>query len=607
MFSAFSCAACELPFQATKDKQPVLLCCGHTACPACCAAFTIPGPPCCPVCKVDEPGDADHAQYLAISAKLLPLMDTLVEAQKKLLTAQHAIQSGIAKLRADAPGLADCYRSTVDTLIAGLCAQRDNTLDEFTTVCADRTKKLQAQADELEVSAGQLSACIAQGHAAAARAIPLGVDHALETTQSMLVLGQTALWLRVPAQLQILVCTEPVVCAVSGLSKLCLYEVDHARTIATGSGLTWFSRIAPNVFSVVCKDGDGLPAFWVTAADVFLRVSTTLEGNLAGHLESVEVIEPGKLQLTYAVDDEGVVEIVLSVSVCGVPVAGGPWLARSGCFAMGVHVATLPLAHAVGSRVLAFSTDGSLMVVLNKFTDHNLSVHRASDCSLIRFIGSRGTAPGCFLYLSGLCVTANDTLLVAEFGNQRIQEVTLEGTHVKFVVGGGLSNLALLAMHNDVVAAGMLDEGTRSTCVRLFSYTSGALLSQCGVPPCHEVFFPASGLHFTPDGKHLYVGDLLHGRLALVTVEGAFVRFIGMGVLGAGEKSITLTCTGDVVVADLYRHRMCVFSGDDGTMLRTWGTPGLNDGQFAKPRLLAVNGSRLYVLDRECARLQVFE
>jgi len=89
-----------------------------------------------------SPGLEEHAQHRAISAQFLPRPDTLA-------TAQHAVPSGIAP----------------DSISHFMAA-----VGEFSVVCAERTKVLQAQTDELEVSAGQLSACVAQGRAAAAQA-----------------------------------------------------------------------------------------------------------------------------------------------------------------------------------------------------------------------------------------------------------------------------------------------------------------------------------------------------------------------------------------------------------------------------------------------------
>jgi len=631
MCAAFSCPACELPFRLVVDEQPLLLRCGHTACAACCAAFAVSGPPCCPVCKADKPGGVfncaflrteapepatgcpaadrvamDHEHHRASSARLLPLLDRLAEAKQSLATAQPAVRGGLAELCANAPTVIERFRTTVDGVIARLSAYRDITIGQFTAVCAERAGLLHTQADELELSVGRLAACIAHGHAAVAQTSPLGVEQALEATQNMLVLSQTDLHVRVPTRLDIKVAPEAVLAAVAELSKLCLYEVDGSKTIASGDGSIAFSRRAPNVFSVVCKDGGGSPAFWVVANDVVVSV-TCVGGGLAGHLESVAVTKPGVLELVYAVDDEEVDALVLGVAVCGVAVAGSPWLVNVGCRARSVHVSTLPVQGNDGNRGLTLSADGSLMVVSNVST-HRLLVYRVRDGGLVRSFGGRGAAAGQFHNPFRLCMTATDSVLVADSGNVRIQEVTLEGAHVKYigvgVIAGGLFGMAA---HGDLVAAASFGS-TQAFCILLFSYTSGTLLRQFGTRGsgvgqfCH-----LTGIRFTAEGRHLVLADYRNSRVTVVTVEGALVRHIGVGVLAYRVSDVAVLFTGELVVSDTCNHRVCVFSGDNGTLLRSWGTRGRGDGHLLRPVALAVHGARLYVLDNETMCVEVFE
>ena len=636
MFSAFSCPACKVPFRQSKDEQPLLLRCGHSACAACCAVFAVPGPPRCPVCQAHDPGGVvnhalfqagapalasdsprsihmalgatDDDDHEAISAQLLPLLDTLTTAQHALAAVRDAAESGIAELCGNAPTVIGRFRHAVDVLVATIHAHRDSTIQEFTAVCANRTKVLQAQADELEVTVGQLSASVAQCRAAVSRAIPLGVHQALETARSMLVLGQRDLHLQVPAQLDILFLSEAVLAAVADMSPLRLYEVDGSKTIPTGGGLRTFKRRAPNRFSVNCRDSTGLPAVWVNAADVVLSVNSAGGAGLAGHLESAEVTEPGVIRLAYVVDDETTGEVELDVTVRGVEVAGGPWLVHSGFLARGEHVATLHIDVSAGLRGLTLTADGNWMLVSNIHT-HKLLVYRTADCSWVRTFGSRGERPGQFFLPGSLCMTAMDTVLVAESGNRRIQEVTVAGVHHRFIgLGVFDDSLCGLAVHGDTIAAGQCGY-TSSYRVVLFNYACGTLLRRFGmwgddIGKVRHV----SAMQFTRDGRHLVITDHPSGHATVMTVRGALVRHIGLGVLEVGMNAVALTCTGEVVVADSNNHRICVFSGDDGTLLRTWGTRGKGDGQFSDTiEVLAVCGSRLYVPDFYTARIQVFE
>ncbi len=53
-------------------------------------------------------------------------------------------------------------------------------------------------------------------------------------------------------------------------------------------------------------------------------------------------------------------------------------------------------------------------------------------------------------------------------------------------------------------------------------------------------------------------------------------------------------------------HRLGVYDGDDGRFLRWFGEPGEGVGAFNRPNGLAVHGDRLYVVERDNHRVQVF-
>jgi len=205
-------------------------------------------------------------------------------------------------------------------------------------------------------------------------------------------------------------------------------------------------------------------------------------------------------------------------------------------------------------------------------------------------------------------MTKENTILVADCSNKRIQEMTLEGGHVK-CIGVGVINEGVrgIAIHGDVVTVGKY-AGLTPDRIMLFSYTSGALLRKFGPLRGGEGRYPyVTGIQFTADGKHLIIADLSDERVSLTTVEGVFVRYIGAGVLGGGYKDVTFNSAGEVVVTDTSNRRVCVFSQSDGTLLRTWGANGTGNSQFNSPTALATSRNRLYVLDEHRARVQVFE
>jgi DNA-binding beta-propeller fold protein YncE len=65
---------------------------------------------------------------------------------------------------------------------------------------------------------------------------------------------------------------------------------------------------------------------------------------------------------------------------------------------------------------------------------------------------------------------------------------------------------------------------------------------------------------------------------------------------------------GDLYVSDGYGNsRVHVYSGS-GEYKFSWGSPGIDAGQFIRPHNIAVDANdRVYVVDRECHRIQIFD
>lgn len=99
------------------------------------------------------------------------------------------------------------------------------------------------------------------------------------------------------------------------------------------------------------------------------------------------------------------------------------------------------------------------------------------------------------------------------------------------------------------------------------------------------------------------------------TPEGEVVLTLGV----RGEKGTQLTQfnrptdvafapSGDIFVSDGYGNRRIVHFDKDGTAIKTWGTYGTEPGQFVLPHsIVSDSKGRLYVADRNCGRIQVFD
>ena len=66
--------------------------------------------------------------------------------------------------------------------------------------------------------------------------------------------------------------------------------------------------------------------------------------------------------------------------------------------------------------------------------------------------------------------------------------------------------------------------------------------------------------------------------------------------------------TGDIFVTDGYGNSRVHKFTPNGRLLLSWGEPGIDAGQFIRPHNIAVGpDDRVYVADRECHRVQVFD
>jgi len=238
-----------------------------------------------------------------------------------------------------------------------------------------------------------------------------------------------------------------------------------------------------------------------------------------------------------------------------------------------------------------------------------ITVYSTVDGSETVSFGGRGTGPGQFNQPSKLCITPRDTLLVADRGNQRVQEVTFSGVHIRDIgVGVFRGDIWGIACNEQHIAVTKFGSSTLPNRILVFNYSTGELLRQfAALGRGDGQIGLSSGVRFTPDNQHIIVADTYYNRrLSMFTVDGVFVKHIGMGVLRAGWCDVDFTADGRIIVADCGNNRVCIFAAD-GAMTLSWGTEGTSDGQFKYPTALAVSGDKLYVLDANSARVQVFD
>ncbi|WP_437758893.1 hypothetical protein [Sorangium sp. So ce1389] len=92
-----------------------------------------------------------------------------------------------------------------------------------------------------------------------------------------------------------------------------------------------------------------------------------------------------------------------------------------------------------------------------------------------------------------------------------------------------------------------------------------------------------------------------------------FVPLVGIGCATSPEQldrptNVAFGLDGDVYVADGYNHARIARFSESGEFLMEWGEKGFGRGQFDTPHgIVTDDEGRVYVADRENARVQVFD
>ena len=129
----------------------------------------------------------------------------------------------------------------------------------------------------------------------------------------------------------------------------------------------------------------------------------------------------------------------------------------------------------------------------------------------------------------------------------------------------------------------------------------GKLIAQWGA----GVFVMPHGISIAPDGK-VWITDVAREQVLRFSPEGRQELALGeQGVTGQdaghfGRPADVAFLPGRVLVADGYVNTRIAEYSADGTFLRDWG-------DFAIAHAIAVDERRIYVADRENARIQIFD
>ncbi len=124
----------------------------------------------------------------------------------------------------------------------------------------------------------------------------------------------------------------------------------------------------------------------------------------------------------------------------------------------------------------------------------------------------------------------------------------------------------------------------------------------------------AHSIRIDPEGN-VWVTDFREHVVEKYSPQGEALLTLGeRGRGGSGEKhfagptDVAFLPSGELFVADGYGNRRIVHFDAEGNYVNAWGEEGSGPGQFALPHaIVADSQGRLYVADRNNARIQVFD
>ena len=205
-------------------------------------------------------------------------------------------------------------------------------------------------------------------------------------------------------------------------------------------------------------------------------------------------------------------------------------------------------------------------------------------------------------------------LLVCDCSNHRVQRLSLTGEDLGSF---GLhkqhkwQSIRSIAAHGDLVAIGASDHCASpvNPAIHVHDLRTGEFIRSFasifrgggGASGCIGDYPP--GIRFSPDGSLILVTERDSPRLSLFTVEGQFVKHIGIGIPRKYyHNDVCYGSSGEIITTDAGNGRVCVFSADSSnSLVTTWCSPG-HFTHLGSPAL-ALAGPYLYLLANGCVKV----
>ncbi|CAI8056143.1 E3 ubiquitin-protein ligase TRIM71 [Geodia barretti] len=259
---------------------------------------------------------------------------------------------------------------------------------------------------------------------------------------------------------------------------------------------------------------------------------------------------------------------------------------------------------------IAVREEGEMVVV--ERSGHCLSII-SSGGEKLSSIGNNGSGPGHFKNPKGVAIDTGGTILVADYSNHRIQQLSSTGKHLIRKVGRegdgplqfkGAAGVAVNPHTQEVYTLDMNNHRIQILSSDLtYCNEFGRFGSNNGE------FIKPYDVSVDKDGN-VYVADCENHRIQVFTDDGVYLRQFGKKGKGEGELNMPVSIAVDsnnvVYVGEWENSRVSVFFAD-GEFIKCFGRSGKGPGEFKDPFGLAVDEKgTLYVCDTNNRRIQIF-
>ncbi|XP_077515616.1 tripartite motif containing protein thin isoform X1 [Amblyomma americanum] len=227
-------------------------------------------------------------------------------------------------------------------------------------------------------------------------------------------------------------------------------------------------------------------------------------------------------------------------------------------------------------------------------------------------IGTRGTEPGCFTWPRGVAVGPDNSIVVADSSNHRVQVFDASGRfqHEFGTYGSSEGEFDCLAGVAVNRIGQFIVSDRYNHRVQIFD-PSGRFLRAFGCEGRVDARFNYPWGITTDSLGFIYVCDKENHRVQVFQSDGTFVGKFGSLGSRPGHLEhphyVAVSNTNRVIVSDSNNHRIQIFDVN-GRSLSTFGSEGSDEGQFKFPRGVAVDDQGyIMVGDSGNNRIQIFQ